>query len=355
MPVEEIRGGLWSIPVAIPLPGLSAVIVYAFEVPGGLVLVDAGWGAPESLASLQNGLGEIGACLGDVRGAVFTHAHGDHYGLAGQVRERSGAWIALHGSDRPLVVARLQDGKLERDFSAWLSCAGVSDPEEQATMFPGQGRFSWRFPAILPDVILSDGDRIDAPGWELDVRHVPGHTPGHIVLIERRLGVIVTGDTVLARITPNVSITPHSGADPLGDFLRSLDELACHLGFVGLAGHGHRVADVTTRAREIQSHHELQLRRTLEIVCLGAGSVREVGERMPWSRPWNALPGWERRAALGEAHAHLVALERRGLVELIAQRPWRWRAARGVTPSEAEGPQGGSGILQSETGTGNVE
>src|ERR1700749_4897913 len=115
MPVEEVRDGIWSIPVEIPLPGLHTVLVYAFEVSGGLILIDAGWSSPGSLASPEAGLAEFGASLADIRGAVFTHAHGDHCGLAGPVRERSGAWIALHGDDRPLVAARLDDGELERD------------------------------------------------------------------------------------------------------------------------------------------------------------------------------------------------------------------------------------------------
>ena len=40
---------------------------------------------------------------------VVTHIHPDHYGLAGRVREASGAWVALHPADAALLQARYAD------------------------------------------------------------------------------------------------------------------------------------------------------------------------------------------------------------------------------------------------------
>jgi glyoxylase-like metal-dependent hydrolase (beta-lactamase superfamily II) len=81
--VEEVRPGLWSLPVPIPAVPLGYVLCYAFEVTGGVVLVDPGWNASESLRALEAGLGVLGARLADVRGVLVTHIHPDHYGLAG--------------------------------------------------------------------------------------------------------------------------------------------------------------------------------------------------------------------------------------------------------------------------------
>ena len=44
-PVEQVRPGLWSIPVPLPIP-LRYVFVYAFETEKGPFLVDAGWNGP---------------------------------------------------------------------------------------------------------------------------------------------------------------------------------------------------------------------------------------------------------------------------------------------------------------------
>jgi glyoxylase-like metal-dependent hydrolase (beta-lactamase superfamily II) len=255
---------------------------------------------------------------------VFTHAHGDHYGLAGPVRQRSGSWIALHAADVPLVESQLRGQRDGDDFAVWLERAGVPDGVEQQTMRPGRGHFVWHFPPVLPDRELADGQRIDAAGWELDVLHTPGHTPGHVALVERRAGVVLTGDAVLGRITPNISATPHA-EDPLGDYIAALQRLRDLGDLTGLPGHEPRVASVAARAAEILEHHEEQLRETLGLVDTGAETVRDVAERMPWSRPWSALPGYERRAALGEAQAHLVVLEQRGAVTRVGEQPLRWR------------------------------
>ena len=45
----------------------------------------------------------------DVRGVLVTHIHPDHYGLAGRIREASGAWIALHPADAALIQDRYNE------------------------------------------------------------------------------------------------------------------------------------------------------------------------------------------------------------------------------------------------------
>jgi glyoxylase-like metal-dependent hydrolase (beta-lactamase superfamily II) len=109
-PAEQPGQDLWSLPVPIPDNPLRYVSVYAFGTGEGLVLIDAGWGAEESWRALRDGLESIGAGVADVRG---THMHFDHVGLAGRVRQASGAWIAMHPADRA-VFARSDYRSAER-------------------------------------------------------------------------------------------------------------------------------------------------------------------------------------------------------------------------------------------------
>src|SRR3974390_40964 len=95
-PVERVRPGIWSVPVPIPSSSLRYVFVYVFETDAGPFIVDAGWNTDEAFAALSDGLDEAGSSIGDVQGVLVTHIHPDHYGLAGRVREASGAWVALH-------------------------------------------------------------------------------------------------------------------------------------------------------------------------------------------------------------------------------------------------------------------
>ena len=104
-PVEPVRPGLWSIPVPIPNNPLRYVLVYAFETEKGPYLVDAGWNTDDAFQVLCDGLNTAGFDITDVQGVLVTHIHPDHYGLAGRIRESSGAWVALHPADAALVHA----------------------------------------------------------------------------------------------------------------------------------------------------------------------------------------------------------------------------------------------------------
>ena len=64
--------------------------------------------------------------------------------------------------------------------------------------------------------LLDAGEEVD--GWDVEV--LRGHADGHIVLL--RDGVLIAGDTILARISPVVGLYPNSRPDPLGDYLETL-------------------------------------------------------------------------------------------------------------------------------------
>lgn len=327
-PVEQVLPGLWSIPVPMPISPLRYAFAYALELDGGgIMLVDAGWDAPEALAGLETGLAEAGATLADVRGVAVTHIHPDHYGLAGRVREVSGAWLALHSADAGLIATRYGDvDELLAQVAAWLRGAGA--PEEEVEPLTRASMEIREFVAVAPPtLLLGDGDPVHAPGWDIVAIHTPGHSPGHVCFHERRTGVVFTGDHVLPNITPNISLHPQSGSDPLGAYLTSLERLRGLGAVPALPGHERRFDDLEARVRELLDHHEHQLGQVLELVAAGAGTTWDVAERFPWSRSWNRITGFMRRAAIGETHAHLEVLRRRGLVVVEGDQPLRWRPA----------------------------
>ena len=95
----------------MPLPNnsLRYVFVYVFETDDGPYLVDTGWNTDEAFGALTAGLSHLGTSVEAVRGVLVTHIHPDHYGLAGRVREASGAWVALHPADAALIKGRYED------------------------------------------------------------------------------------------------------------------------------------------------------------------------------------------------------------------------------------------------------
>jgi glyoxylase-like metal-dependent hydrolase (beta-lactamase superfamily II) len=143
----------------------------------------------------------------------------------------------------------------------------------------------------------------------------PGHTPGHLCFAEERHNLLLTGDHVLPRISPNISPSPVSTDDALGTFLRSLSELASFDADEVLPAHEYRFSGLAARVRQLREHHRARLREVLAVVAGAEGcTTADVAERLTWSRPWDQAHGIVRRSALGETYAHLVYLERRGLI-----------------------------------------
>lgn len=322
LPVEQIRPGVWCLPQ--PVPGrLGSVLLYAIEDGDGVVLVDAGWDAPESLDRLDASLRQIGMGVEAVRGVLCTHFHFDHYGLAGRLRDASGAWLLLHAVEAELIERGLPG--TDEEVAAWLGRCGV-EGEERSALLASERLLRRYRPAAVPDRPVAGGERLAVGGLELEVVHTPGHSPGHICLVAHEDGIAFTGDHVLSATTPNVSAYLDLPPDPLGDYLASLECVSKLGAILSLPGHEARMS-VGERAPELVAHHELQLDAALALVRDGNSTVRTVAERMPWTAPWTSFGPIDVRLALGEALAHLVVLAVRGSVIRIPGAPERWLPA----------------------------
>jgi glyoxylase-like metal-dependent hydrolase (beta-lactamase superfamily II) len=323
-PVERVRPGIWSVPVPIPSSSLRYVFVYVFETDAGPFIVDAGWNTDEAFAALSDGLDEAGTSIGDVQGVLVTHIHPDHYGLAGRVREVSGAWVALHPADAGLIPDRYDDptGLLER-MSAHLRRMGAPD-DEVDTLTNASMPVRPYVDAVRPDVLFEDGDRPEVPGWDLTALWTPGHSPGHLCFWEAGNRLMLSGDHVLPRITPNIPYHPQAGVDPLGDFIRSLERVATFDADEVLPAHEHRFVGLASRVDELKAHHEQRFAEVLSAIKDGVTTAWDIAARMHWSRSWDRIDGFMRRAAVGEAMAHLRALEVRGVVHEVIGEPSRF-------------------------------
>src|SRR5690606_17403228 len=147
-------------------------------------LVDVGWNTDDAYAALVAGLAQAGYSVGDVFGVLVTHIHPDHYGLAGRVREASGAWVALHPADAAIVHERYAepDSLLER-VAAMLRRVGAPPDQLDGLRDASMPVRALVWPA-KPDVLLEDGDKPEVPGWDVTAIWTPGHSPGHLCFWE---------------------------------------------------------------------------------------------------------------------------------------------------------------------------
>jgi glyoxylase-like metal-dependent hydrolase (beta-lactamase superfamily II) len=206
-------------------------------------------------------------------------------------------------------------------------------PEEALDVYRARfGGFS-RYLHPLPDSFrrLSDNEqvRIGEHTWRVTVGR--GHSPEHACLVCDDLGVLVSGDQVLPKISSNVSVFPtEPDADPLGDWIASLlhlrNSLPAHL--LVLPAHGEPFTGLHARLDRLIGGHErglTRLRRSLAdtpkraIDVFGALFARPIDGK-------SELLGM----ATGESLAHLNYLVARGeaVAELGADGVRRYRLVR---------------------------
>jgi glyoxylase-like metal-dependent hydrolase (beta-lactamase superfamily II) len=320
-PVEEVRGGLWSVPVPIPENPLRYTLTYLIASDSELVVVDPGWDTDAGWNALADGLKAAGASPADVTGIVVTHMHPDHHGMSGRLRDASGAWVAMHPAEREtLAMMRAQGADMAAGDLAWLRRSGVPDDvAAELSMRSGSGH---PFAGMVdPDRLLEHGDLVPLPGRQLRAVWTPGHTPGHLCLHDEAEDLLLTGDHVLPRISPNIGLQPHAAEPPLAAYLRSLEFVAGYDSAEALPAHEYRFHGLASRVRMLLAHHEKRCDEVIEILRRrGPATTWQVTTELSWSRGWAAVTGFMRRAALAEAGAHLQHLADTG--RIVATPSW---------------------------------
>ncbi len=324
-PVEQVRPGLWSVPVPIPANPLRYVLCYCFETDAGPVLVDPGWPMDGGWEALESGLASIGHDVASTVGVLITHAHLDHHGLANRVREVSGCWVAMHAAEED-QVARLRDvDSIAAMNELWLSLCGVPDGEVSNSLIDPheiKARAS-----LVPDRLLEDRADAGVPGWGVTALWTPGHTPGHLCFLVADQDVLLTGDHLLPRITSNISSYYEEDA-PLDAYLASLDAVRQFDDREALPGHEYRFRGIDRRVQRIRQHHDDRLQQVrTQVSELDGATTWEIAEALEWSRSWDETTGFLRRAAVGETLAHLRSLEIAGVVRGSGSAPMRWTPA----------------------------
>lgn len=313
-PVEQIRPGLWSIPVPWPRSSLRYTLAYLLDCRGGIALIDSGWPTEQGWAALVGGIRQTGHDLAEVRHVLVTHAHPDHLGMAGHVRGVSGAQVGMHPAERATLGSA---GKPEwrRRLGDWLRSRGAPGDEAAELLDHMAGAAERHALLAYPDIDIEDGDLPLGASSAIRAVWTPGHTPGHLCFYDEERNVLLTGDHVLPRITPHIGLPAGTHGDPLGDFQASLRALIRYDPAEVLPAHEYRFAGLGARIEALLQHHRARLAEIEHVVACDPGlSTWTVAEELTWSRGWEQTRGSMRHAAVSETWAHLVYLQARGRV-----------------------------------------
>jgi glyoxylase-like metal-dependent hydrolase (beta-lactamase superfamily II) len=316
--VEDIGGGVYRIPLPLPMDGLKAVNVYAITDPGGVDLIDAGIAMVPARERLTAGLRQIGYELGDIRNFFVTHIHVDHYSLAVELRRTFHNLISLGEQERANLIAtrEMVNGRRDRFFGAdSLRRLGAL---ELAARLRSHNR---DFPAIVdwedPDRWVADGTDLDLRTRTLRAVHTPGHTRGHLIFHDATARLMFAGDHVLPHITPSIGFEAAGNAMALSDYLGSLGRTLALPDARLLPAHGPVTDSTHDRVNELLAHHDERLAETLAAVRAGHASAYEVAKAIKWTRrrrEFADLDLFSQIQAVNETAAHLEVLEARGQV-----------------------------------------
>jgi glyoxylase-like metal-dependent hydrolase (beta-lactamase superfamily II) len=267
---------------------------------------------------------------------IVTHMHPDHIGLAHWLTEkwssagppqaangplggqRSGEaasvgacecrlWISATDYNAARIGSQSTTGFGGERAAAFFASHGLNDPESMAKVRARSNYYAGMVPNV-PDAYrrLMDGLVVPIGGndWHCIAGH--GHAPEHIALHCPSLGLLISGDMVLPRISTNVSVydlEPES--NPLTLYLRSLARYeALPPDTLVLPSHGKPFTGLHQRIAQLRTHHD---ERLAEVMSACTQRPHSAAELLPvlFKRP---LDLHQTTFAMGEAIAHLHAL-----------------------------------------------
>jgi glyoxylase-like metal-dependent hydrolase (beta-lactamase superfamily II) len=265
--IEQVEPGIGRLlahnPSAFTYYGTQSYLAGQREV----AVIDPGPDLPEHLDALE------GAIAGRRVAAIMcTHTHRDHSPAARPLAERTGA---------PVVGC------------APLSLETVG-PRADAS-FDGN---------YAPDRVLQDGEAVEVDGTAIVAVATPGHTSNHLCFAYG--DALFSGDHVMGWST--TVVVPPDG--DMAAYMQSLDKLRRREDRIYYPAHGPAVENPQQYVRHLVGH---RMQREQQILKLVRERARDIPDIVA-----NAYPGLDPRlviAAGGSVLAHLVDLQRRGLVE----------------------------------------
>ena len=276
--------------IELPIPGaLGAGNVYVVVNGNRAALIDTGMASEQNVEILTSKLGELGHSFASLDKVLCTHYHPDHCGLARQFQD-AGTDVFMSKADRRALVNWQQSPAVDKEMAEFYGEHPL--PEDFcAAVLPAFEFLRTLQQPFFPMDAGDDGSVIELAGIPFDLIETPGHTDGHMCLVQREQGVMITGDQVLPDRVVNIALRHQSGYDSaLLQYLHSLKKIIGLGPLRGLPGHGGPINDVSARCAELLILHQQKVDR-VEAVLTAAPrgaytlSCQAFGEkRRPFSK-----------------------------------------------------------------------
>ncbi|OGO22142.1 MAG: hypothetical protein A2144_00965 [Chloroflexi bacterium RBG_16_50_9] len=310
-----------KLPLDMVKPTPPHVNAYLIQGDRGYLLVDTGWGTDETLDSVKKHLAAIGADFKDISQIIVTHIHPDHYGLAGKIKQLSGAKLAFHEIEKGFIESRyIHMENLLSQTAHLLGMNGVPPDELPLIKNATLGLEQFVSP-VNPDVTFRGGETIAFGEFTFKILLTPGHSLGHVCLYEPKKGILICGDHILPTITPNTGRHPQSDENPLKSYLDSLNDMK-NLGVdLVLPGHESPFDKFETRVNELIQHHKERNHSILVNLKREPQTAYQIARGLVWgiAFAWPEMPAFHKRLAISETLAHLTFMVDDGRLKQIAR------------------------------------
>lgn len=317
---------VYLFPISVPLP-VRYTNVYALDTGTGFVLIDAGMDVAQARDEWRSYAKEFGLRPGTVKALFVTHFHPDHLGLAHWLSEMFQTPVYMVAGEsrtvRQLFTPQIDHAQRIQMYRHFYLNQGL--PEETWTLWE-QLDVTMQAHLTLPKTIhpLQHDEYLRFGQLSLRILEQGGHTDHQGLLYLADQNLLFTGDQVLSRISPNVSLWPEGDRNPLKSYIVSLNHLLELDHPRGMPAHEALIDDVNVRIEELLIHHHERNARVKSILSEEPLSAYEVTHRL-FTRP---LDPYQLRFAMGEALAHLEYLRSHNVLKLdTSTTTWRYDLA----------------------------
>ena len=303
--------------LTLPLPfALNHVHCYLLRGDKGWSIVDTGINIQNNQSAWLDIFANNGIDMRDIEQIVLTHVHPDHFGMAGWLQgmgEMAGVHIPIYASEREEEMADIvwRQNYPDFNFGDWMITNGMPEAQgrDVAASMDNTRAMTMPYPNDLERI--SAGETIVMGNRTFEMIHTPGHADGHIVFYDADDQLMLSGDHILNKITPNIGLWSHSDPDPLGRYLGSLMDLLDYEVRLALPGHKTLIEDWRGRINELLGHHDARLAHIHDAITDGKRTPFAIAQVI---FPAERFTAHEWRFAIAEVLAHLEYMKLKGEV-----------------------------------------
>ncbi|PLR81229.1 MBL fold metallo-hydrolase [Bacillus sp. V33-4] len=308
MNIEKVDFGGYRIGIPVPFP-MKYVYCYLYPHKDHYILIDAGFNYKEARSAWQEVLKELGISPREIQTIYLTHFHPDHSGLAGWMQQYTGAEVYMHEIDLQMMERVWGEGSLQTQRIEEMNLNhGV--PPQLSTDISSHMELLGNHVLPLPEVKPIKGAMVEFGGETWEIIHTPGHSNGHICFYLEEEKLLISGDHILDKITPNISLWPGASQTPLHDYVASLYKVKALQVKRALSAHGIIINKVNERIDELIQHHEHRLTE-MEKLAQGRTAYQVANDIFAHKH----LSPHQWRFAIAETMAHLEYLARENRVK----------------------------------------